>query len=196
MFRFNLAIEMLVISGSASKNSNNSSRPVSISQSRCLSFQGRKVKRLRQPIHLSFNLAIEMLVISGQHWHRYQFGQCLGFNLAIEMLVISGPVRKALVISHVSGFNLAIEMLVISGIYRVYVSDTLPIKFQSRNRDACHFRLISPPRARLIKLKVSISQSRCLSFQVNNHTVLTGDSHGFNLAIEMLVISGPRCARM
>ena len=90
-------------------------------------------------LQLSFNLAIEMLVISGK-------GQSPGaaasdgFNLAIEMLVISGTsdltTKRSL-----NCFNLAIEMLVISGRY---------LNIPSRN-NSCH---------------VSISQSRCLSFQV------------------------------
>ena len=89
--------------------------------------------------------------------------------------------------------------------------------FQSRNRDAFHFRnrRCSASRA---SAAVSISQSRCFSFQVADrdnrtdelgkfqyrnrdafHFRLTNirrrrkpSGTGFNLAIEMLFISGPR----
>ena len=62
-------------------------------------------------------------------------------------------------------FNLAIEMLVISGKVRLIVRHGLPAEFQSRNRDACHFRMPSSAFGRKPHLR-------------------------FNLAIEMLVISG------
>ena len=60
------------------------------------------------------------------------------FNLAIEMLVISGKSRLAIASASVC-FNLAIEMLVISG-ETAGMSATGNREFQSRNRDACHFR--------------------------------------------------------
>ena len=136
----------------------------------------------------------------------------ISFNLAIEMLIISGPdvftprlditsfqsrnrdayhfrIDKPSSPSHNNdSFNLAIEMLVISGrryparqvIIRVSISQSRCLsfqdagqgiessehfEFQSRNRDACHFRR----RLRHLRRRhiiVSISQSRCLSFQV------------------------------
>ena len=60
-------------------------------------------------------------------------------------------------------FNLAIEMLVILGLSQARTGLDMG-KFQSRNRDACHFRSLSreKPAARIC----------------------------FNLAIEMLVILG------
>ena len=63
----------------------------------------------------------------------------VSFNLAIEMLVISGPALRILVVT-CGCFNLAIEMLVISG----YKDASFFIDGQDL---------------------VSISQSRCLSFQ-------------------------------
>ena len=80
---------MLVISG------NNSVAPmprmkVSISQSRCLSFQVEELARADDIPILSFNLAIEMLVISGAFTAGGMLRGLHGFNLAIEMLVISG----------------------------------------------------------------------------------------------------------
>ena len=65
-------------------------------------------------------------------------GTQLCFNLVIEMLVISGEIQKRRRLAGLR-FNLVIEMLVISGgdggagTHRIRA-------FQSRNRDACHFR--------------------------------------------------------
>ena len=63
-----------------------------------------------------------------------------------------------------TSFNLAIEMLVISGRAVRIADTTVLLQFQSRNRDACHFRWPGPHLNRLFQ--------------------------SFNLAIEMLVISG------
>ena len=41
-----------------------------------------------------------------------------------------------------------------------------------------------------LQFSVSISQSRCLSFQVSGEFMMKKCSHRFNLAIEMLIISG------
>ena len=111
------------------------------------------------------------------------------FNLAIEMLVISGlgePCGQAACQS----FNLAIEMLVISGEFAEAASLWKAHMFQSRNRDACHFRSASCWRS-TSSMSVSISQSRCLSFQEGRDKVRATNRTSFNLAIEMLVISGP-----
>ena len=62
--RFNLAIEMLIISGGRNANRCTKQTHVSISQSRCLSFQER-YPRARADTLNRFNLAIEMLIISG-----------------------------------------------------------------------------------------------------------------------------------
>ena len=67
-YGFNLAIEMLVISG----NVRNPDSSVGL---------GR------------FNLAIEMLIISGQYMPAFPQAGNLRFNLAIEMLIISGHLR-------------------------------------------------------------------------------------------------------
>ena len=89
------------------------------------------------------------------------------------------------------------------------------VEFQSRNRDAYHFRRASAGSSRHIYGVVSISQSRCLSFQVAtacglgksllsvsisqsrclSFQVAVGVNwnlglYCFNLAIEMLIISG------
>ena len=117
--RFNLAIEMLIISGCEHESAARHHIRVSISQSRCLSFQAR--------------------------WREVVMPLSVGsFNLAIEMLVISGTIcpRRT---TRISCFNLAIEMLVISG-DSVAAQSSRCASFQSRNRDACHFRPIGGGR--------------------------------------------------
>ena len=89
----------------------------------------------------------------------------------------------------VSCFNLAIEMLVISGPTINTTLRGMPL-FQSRNRDACHFRAGGSSRETSRECSVSISQSRCLSFQGIDMLACGVQDIGFNLAIEMLVISG------
>ena len=63
--------------------------------------------------------------------------------------------------------------------------------FQSRHRDACHVRATQRITDSDATAAVSISQSRCLSGQVTLSLLsyLTGVP-SFNLAIEMLVMSG------
>ena len=82
------------------------------------------------------------------------------------MLVISGRTGQALSGARHCCFNLAIEMLVISGEEIPHrLLNPVPM-FQSRNRDACHFRTFS--------------------FEGHRNYIFIS----FNLAIEMLVISG------
>ena len=83
-----------------------------------------------------------MLFISGSGVARVITGRGgPSFNLAIEMLFISGAIPFVLVCADAPSFNLAIEMLFISGSGGVGGTDVLDfIKFQSRNRDAFHFR--------------------------------------------------------
>ena len=80
-----------------------------------------------------------MLVISGWTVRSYA-SRLVCFNLAIEMLVISGIKISGDTQTAGAGFNLAIEMLVISG---------YALGARHRRRHTL----------------VSISQSRCLSFQ-------------------------------
>ena len=137
---------------------------VSISQSRCFSFQVPE-PRLTEQRDIRFNLAIEMLFISGRMIPSRRIPRQNCFNLAIEMLFISGWV--------------------------VSVRRLSPSLFQSRNRDAFHFRNYGFYCERCDTLIVSISQSRCFSFQgpiSSSIAVLLYSS--FNLAIEMLFISG------
>ena len=164
---FNLAIERLFISGPHKiAFVKLKYTKVSISQSRCFSFQGFQFQSTsRRVCGLSFNLAIEMLFISGprhalQRQRRtnvsisqsrcFSFqakrnGNCgngagSGFNLAIEMLFISGRRIRIPVGGRWRSFNLAIEMLFISGPLPIRRWRVAPFQFQSRNRDAFHFR--------------------------------------------------------
>ena len=112
---------------------------VSISQSRCLSFQvsegAGRVSPLSE-VSISQSRCLSFQVVGYRGW---QGGVPPCFNLAIEMLIISGT-RRTTNPSHIS-------------------------EFQSRNRDAYHFR------------------NTCLRWAWHPHS-------GFNLAIEMLIISG------
>ena len=111
-------------------------------------------------------------------------------------------------------FNLAIEMLIISGHKGGFYVHRTVEQFQSRNRDAYHFRRVlttSPSTNRMVSISqsrclsfqdalsvcgvmsaidVSISQSRCLSFQGRIYAARQAGEVRFNLAIEMLIISG------
>ena len=79
-----------------------------------------------------------MLFISG-NFDVCELEFAVGFNLAIEMLFISGACsnRKP---NSFCRFNLAIEMLFISGTVK-FCPPVAEVGFQSRNRDAFHFRL-------------------------------------------------------
>ena len=187
---FNLAIEMLVISGSDNTCCASSGDNVSISQSRCLSFQVARAYQATRTPNGSFNLAIEMLVISGGKCRARRDNRTYCFNLAIEMLVISG-------FSHVGGlehelvcFNLAIEMLVISGCSNL----PRPIACPNCFNLAIEMLVISGYSVQRLFhnrcIVVSISQSRCLSFQAYPSLPRRLALPCFNLAIEMLVISG------
>ena len=66
------------------------SMPVSISQSRCFSFQAFEFKIGEFGGDAGFNLAIEMLFISGKPVEVFYESPYGSFNLAIEMLFISG----------------------------------------------------------------------------------------------------------
>ena len=106
-----------------------------------------------------------MLIISGFSERIIWHAGMSRFNLAIEMLIISGEAQISCWLRYMR-FNLAIEMLIISGQRIAGLPPSRQFAFQSRNRDAYHFRLAvqcSQPKSKQV---VSISQSRCLSFQV------------------------------
>ena len=194
---FNLVIEMLFISGSARPQWTDWLRLVSISSSRCFSFQDA-CHRYHTAVPDGFNLVIEMLFISGHTRRRVPRRKQVGFNLVIEMLFISGaPI--SLVNAIKTCFNLAIEMLFISGDIMLIIAhetgwsvsisqsrcfsyqDTVRLQpsrpreggFQSRNREAFHIRVAEQQLAVLETVRVSISQSRCFSFQVTRRRQMT-----------------------
>ena len=187
---------------------------VSISQSRFLSFQVRHC--LKRPCVLCIVSISQSRFLSFQAHRRQPHRSHIGsFNLAIEMLVISGSRRVCCHgRSRTQSFNLAIEILVISG--------------QARWSRVSRIRCVSISQSRCLSFQggvttpppnsswVSISQSRCLSFQVTAQFDALSDEafefqsrnrdschfrthlqllvgtrdFSFNLAIEILVISG------
>ena len=134
---------------------------VSISQSRCLSFQVRAPTASAMPSNLVVSIS-QSRCLSFQVYPTGSITEpapC--FNLAIEMLVISGlPMLR----QHLrpEGFNLAIEMLVISGRWENWVVTEIDVSIsQSRClsfQGLTEFCVVCAHQ-------VSISQSRCLSFQ-------------------------------
>ena len=138
---FNLAIEMLFISGDKDAWIPVDTLHVSISQSRCFSFQVEE-----HPISInsvvSFNLAIEMLFISG-----------------LMILKIYNPQET---VKFQSRNRDAFHFRSSAG----YLKSESQCEFQSRNRDAFHFRRLAFRIARRRRDAVSISQSRGFSFQV------------------------------
>ena len=132
-------------------------------------------------------------------WFRFGVRGHIGFNLAIEMLIISGNTGVYPSVAALTCFNLAIEMLIISGslqelrchhVVDVSISQSRCLSFQAENIAEQEIRFY----------QVSISQSRCLSFQATARRSLRRITSGFNLAIEMLIISGcesccPSCNR-
>ena len=88
---------------------------------------------------IGFNLAIEMLVSSGQTLYA---AVCLKRVSISQSRCLSVQVRKSSSSRFRQAcFNLAIEMLVMSGLSQAGLGVYL-YEFQSRNRDACHFRQI------------------------------------------------------
>ena len=164
MISFNLAIERLVISGQKRRPAGRAGRSqVSISQSRCLSFQVYQIiySRSARSVSISQSRCLSFQGNGGRGCRRLR----LRFNLAIEMLIISGEAQIATMREHAIGFNLAIEMLIISGMHWAQGIAVGILLFQSRNRDAYHFR-------------------------VDQKTKSPAAFASFNLAIEMLIISG------
>ena len=140
--RFNLAIEMLFISGAPRTTQKHQHRfSVSISQSRCFSFQDRRHPPPAAHCTPCFNLAIERLFISG------------------AVLVVEGaccPGFVSISQSRCFSFQVAFGAGGGSGL-GVSISQSRCFSFQ----ESLH-RLPQP------HVVVSISQSRCFSFQEKN----------------------------
>ena len=113
---------------------------VSISQSRCLSFQDDA----RPPTTSAcrcFNLAIEMLVISGYpECHRYENR---ADNVSISQSRCLSFQERCCRVAHIQMAHLFQSRnrdACHFRICRLRRSECCILKFQSRNRDACHFR--------------------------------------------------------
>ena len=138
--------------------------PVSISESRCFSFQ--------EYIRLESYPARDIVSISESRCFSFQ-GMRLIFDAVVyrpvsisESRCFSFQEKKAGAMAHSGhGFNLGIEMLFVSRIVEVDVSVTAD-EFQSRNRDAFRFKWDNQGCLSW-ELFVSISESRCFSFQAN-----------------------------
>ena len=97
-------------------------------------------------------------------------------------------------------FNLAIEMLFMSGTYNGRVATYEIQGFQSRNRDAFQFMCRGNPRTHRLLFSVSISQSRCFSFQVMLQQLLghqriqfqSRNREAFQFRLSELIESGER----
>ena len=168
-----------------------------------------------------FNLAIERLFISGTEGDRLRHGQ-LRFNLVIERLFISGAIReKAGILRLVAfqsrhrdafhfrlpsayapqrlsmdSFNLVIERLFISGSTASMLCRQQRLQFQSRHRDAFHFRTGAniPGSHAWYRFNLVIEM---LFISGNPHLTGCHQCHrGFNLVIERLFISGLTSCRM
>ena len=117
-------------------------QPVSISQSRGFSFQAGAFAPAAPCPKSRFNLAIERLFISG--WR--QFGDNIlhtCFNLAIERLFISGDDMSA---EKLDGFLFQSRNREAFH-FRQSIAEGMPVPalmFQSRNREAFHFRTLPP----------------------------------------------------
>ena len=142
---------------------------VSISESRCFSFQGHHIlKGFPEHIDFSFNLGIEMLFVSSALSNVEQacFEAC--FNLGIEMLFVSRWIRESMIKSLYKQFQSRNRDAFRFKWRFAYRWGCHPLMFQSRNRDAFRFKC-KQFRHKCIggdHSLVSISESRCFSFQV------------------------------
>ena len=93
--------------------------------------------------------------------------------------------------THNPCFNLAIEMLIISGWHCCECAGDCLWQFQSRNRDSYHFRAgYSAIRALYGEPFQSRNRDACHFRRKQPEAYQMHVPTGFNLAIEMLVISG------
>ena len=159
---FNLAIEMLVISGAQWAAELQAVMAVSISQSRCLSFQvngltvyvPRMLVSISQSRCLSFQDKKQQMSNKSERFQSRNRDAC---HFRLEQ-------RRQLALEF---FNMFQSRNRDACHFRSHAPAWQAIpqqKFQSRNRDACHFRKWNSC-CNLMSRTVSISQSRCLSFQ-------------------------------
>ena len=163
---FNLAIEILVISGH---------RYIYVNVSDAILFQSRN----RDSCHFRF---VEIGFTPAKVMFQSRNRDSCHFR-------ISGAYRPKL---SISSFNLAIEILVISG-KKGTCRVAVPYWFQSRNRDSCHFRcnaVVSPCTSIILRFNLAIE---ILVISGSSVQHVRNRSVCFNLAIEILVISGMKC---
>ena len=147
-------------------------RIVSISESRCFSFQARE--RVKHDVALirGFNLGIEMLFVSRFLEFRSASVEFRRFNLGIEMLFVSSSTSPLVPFARLY----CVFQSRNRDAFRFKCSTSLPVvciyaAFQSRNRDAFRFKAMIQERSPQVH-HVSISESRCFSFQVNSDKIL------------------------
>ena len=111
----------------------------------------------------SFNLGIEMLFVSRYQIHHHHDLTVFCFNLGIEMLFVSSPAIYRTQTPWLC-FNLGIEMLFVSSCHREV--PTVPLYCVSISESRC-FSFQGKGRGHIhAPSRVSISESRCFSFQV------------------------------
>ena len=115
------------------------------------------------------------------------------FNLGIEMLFVSSEDTE--VSGGVAMHNVSISESRCFSFQGTAVSVAFvasKIMFQSRNRDAFRFKFRFPFTTPIYVFIVSISESRCFSFQESTRRVSVPFIASFNLGIEMLFVSSRR----
>ena len=135
----------------ANKNVNR----VSISESRCFSFQGCDCVR-------NFS----------DRYFQVSISESRCFSFQVPLRASPDP--------YLLSFNLGIEMLFVSSELKDNPVGNAGVKFQSRNRDAFRFKLKNL-RSKGLECSVSISESRCFSFQVDG--VFQSRHRLFNVSI-------------
>ena len=163
---------------------------LSISQSRCFSYQAKSYGSLTNITHITFNLAIEMLFISG--WQPTPSNAVVNIFQSRNRDAFHFRSRKRVGrLAPEWNFQSRNRDAFHFRTFRWWLGAARPMGFQSRNRDAFHFRYALYPAG-----KVCI-----ISFQSRNRDAFhfrrrrirhAQDAYfdAFNLAIEMLFISG------
>ena len=159
---------MLFVSRPQERGCSGIERLVSISESRRFSFRSLVSRYQDYNFRICFNLGIEMLFVSRCtiSWAMYSLSAntSLSFNLGIEMLFVSSSYCQHLIplCFEVSCFNLGIEMLFVSrDAHSAQLAFCFNLGIEMLFVSRCH------ASRHIWLLSVSISESRCFSFQVN-----------------------------
>ena len=134
-----------------------------------------------------FNLGIEMLFVSRLSFRIAPPSAYQSFNLGIEMLFVSsrGAARG---MATLPCFNLGIEMLFVSSPILCRIGFLYNFNVSISESRCFSFQGITR-QAAANRLQVSISESRCFSFQVITIDSSIRAKSCFNLGIEMLFVS-------